>query len=139
MDGLQGAVLRVKLGHLERWTARRRELADRYVELLRGMPLRISPAAADSRHVYHLFTILLEDRDAVRSQLAELGIQTGIHYPIPVHLQKAYDQNYRPGDFPVSESAARRTLSLPLFPEMTEEQQQAVAAALRQIFGGQKT
>lgn len=136
MDGIQGAILRVKLRHLAGWTGRRQELASRYAELLKGMPLTIPRPAADSRHVYHLFTILVDDRDGIRQRLAEHGIGTGIHYPIPVHLQKAYPNRYKEGDFPVTESTAKRTLSLPLFPEMTHEQQDAVASALTQVFGG---
>ena len=134
MDAVQAAMLRVKLPHLREWTERRQTLARRYGELLADLPLTLPEVAADCTHVFHLYTVLCNDRDAVQAALLQRGVHTGIHYPIPVHLQKAYnDRGYRPGDFPVAEDVARRTLSLPLFPEMTHEQQDAVAAALAAV------
>lgn len=119
MDGLQGAILRVKLRHLEGWTEARRARAAEYDTLLAGAAARPVGASADARHVYHLYAVLSDDRDALRAALAAEGVQTGVHYPCPVHLEPAYaDLGYREGDFPVSESASRRTLSLPMYPEI---------------------
>jgi dTDP-4-amino-4,6-dideoxygalactose transaminase len=131
MDGLQGAVLGVKLNYLHQWTEARRRLASRYRELLEEMPLTLPREADGRRHVWHLFAALLPERDAVKRGLEARGVQTGLHYPIPVHRQRAYRHlGYREGDFPVAERIARECLSLPLFPEMTEEQQDAVIDAL---------
>lgn len=131
MDGLQGAILRVKLKHLEAWTeARRRHAAD-YGRLLEGTDVLPPRERPGGRHVYHIYAIRIADRDGWRERLASEGIQTGVHYPIPVHLQPAYrDLGYQAGDFPVSEAAAAEVLSLPIFPELTAEQLARVAASL---------
>ena len=130
MDGIQGAILRVKLRHLEQWTESRRARAADYRRHL-GADVT-PPVERDGRHVYHVFAVRLRYRDAVRASLQAAGIQTGVHYPIPVHLQPAYqDLGYRAGDFPVSERVAAEVLSLPMFPEMTVEQVKTVAAAVR--------
>jgi dTDP-4-amino-4,6-dideoxygalactose transaminase len=137
MDGIQGAVLRVKLGHLERWTEARRAHAREYTRLLdpRSAP-REMPYA---RHVYHVYVVRQDDRPALQQALEEAGVQYGIHYPVPVHLQEAYrDPRYGEGSFPNAEAAAREVLSLPVFPEMTPDQVEHVAEtvsrhALRQV------
>jgi dTDP-4-amino-4,6-dideoxygalactose transaminase len=132
MDGIQGAVLGVKLKHLDRWNDARRRLAAAYTERLAGLDVRTPEERPGSRHVYHLYVVRLARRDRWRARLTELGIQSGVHYPVPVHLQPAYrDLGYRAGDFPVAESAATEVLSLPMFPEMTEQQVEEVAGALR--------
>ncbi|QEH37854.1 dTDP-3-amino-3,6-dideoxy-alpha-D-galactopyranose transaminase [Aquisphaera giovannonii] len=132
MDGFQGAVLGVKLKHLDRWTESRRRLADRYLRKLATLPLKLPVEAPGRRHVWHLFVALHPHRDRIRSELEAAGIQTGLHYPVPVHLQEAYaDLEHRPGDFPIAERVASDCFSLPLFPEMTDEQQDRVVAALR--------
>ena len=134
MDGLQGAVLRIKLNYLTDWTARRVELAARYRDRLAGLPLGLPAVGPDRTHVWHLFVVRHPDRDRVRAALADRNIQTGLHYPTPVHLQPAYSHlGYNPGDFPVTEQVARECLSLPLFPEMTDEQQDAVVAAVKEV------
>jgi dTDP-4-amino-4,6-dideoxygalactose transaminase len=131
MDGIQGAILAVKLRHLEGWIAARRAHAATYRRLLAESGIGTPIERPDVRHVFHLFTLRLPQRDAWRARLGELQIQTGIHYPIPVHLQPAYrDLGYGPGDFPVSEAVAREILSVPLFPEMTTAQIETIAAAL---------
>jgi dTDP-4-amino-4,6-dideoxygalactose transaminase len=131
MDALQGAVLGVKLKHVEDWTEARRRLAARYRERLAGLPLALPVEAPGRRHVWHLFVVLHPERDRLRRELEARGIQTGLHYPIPLHLQKAYAHlGHRAGDFPVAERIGRECLTLPLFPEMTEGQQDAVVAAL---------
>lgn len=134
MDAIQGAVLDVKLRYLDDWTDARRAHAARYHQLLDGLGTVKLPAELPGRdHVYHVFAVRTRDREALRKQLASEGIQTGLHYPIPVHLQKAHaDLGYREGDFPVAEMLAREVLSLPLYPEMTPRQVEAVADAIRQ-------
>ncbi|MBN9234011.1 MULTISPECIES: DegT/DnrJ/EryC1/StrS family aminotransferase [Phyllobacteriaceae] len=133
MDGIQGAVLRVKLRHLEHWTAARRSHARLYDALLADIETIRSPAnPADGRHVYHVYAIRSVDRDSLRRSLDVAGIQTGLHYPIPVHLQPAHaDLGHRVGDFPVSEKAANEVLSLPLYPEMTAGQVAEVVSVIR--------
>ncbi|HEU5453049.1 MAG TPA: DegT/DnrJ/EryC1/StrS family aminotransferase [Terriglobales bacterium] len=133
MEGMQGAVLGVKLRHLESWTEARRAKARRYDELLAGADLQLPREMPYARHVYHTYTIRSADRDALQKSLAAQQIQTGIHYPVPVHLQPAYaDLGYGKGSFPQAEQAAREVLSVPIFPEMTDEQQQTVANAVLQ-------
>jgi dTDP-4-amino-4,6-dideoxygalactose transaminase len=134
MDALQGAVLGIKLPHVERWTEARRHLAERYRALLAGLPLKLPVEAPARRHVWHLFVVLHPQRDLIRRELGARGIETGLHYPVPLHLQKAYAHlGHRPGDFPVAERVGRECLSLPLFPEMTRLQQDAVIEALTEI------
>ncbi len=135
MEGIQGAVLEVKLRHLDDWNDARRRRANRLGELLAGTPgLRIPTALEPEGHVWHLYVVLLEgiDRDSLVKQLAERGIATAIHYPTPVPLQPAYAHlGHRRGDFPVAEDVTSRCLSLPMFPELTGEQLEYVAAELR--------
>jgi dTDP-4-amino-4,6-dideoxygalactose transaminase len=131
MDGIQGAILRVKLRHLEAWTEQRRQIAAWYAETLDPESVRLPKARPGCRHVYHVFAVRADDRETLRDVLAKQGIQTGIHYPIPVHLQPAHaDLGYHAGDFPNAEAAAREVLSLPLFPEMSRDQVETVASAV---------
>jgi dTDP-4-amino-4,6-dideoxygalactose transaminase len=134
MEGFQGAILRVKLRHLEAWTEARRERARQYDALLAGSPVVTAPRQlADRRHVYHIYAVRSADRDALQRQLQNEGVHTGLHYPIPVHLQVAHaDLGHKAGDFPQSEAAAREVLSLPMFPEMTAAQVEQVVAAVHQ-------
>jgi len=136
MDAIQGAILRVKLRHLEAWTEARRTHARRYSSLLAGSPdLKIPVEAADRRHVYHVYAIRSRDRDGLQRVLSADGVPSGLHYPIPVHLQKAHaDLGYQAGDFPVSEAAAREVLSLPIYPEMPSQHIDQVAAALEYAY-----
>jgi dTDP-4-amino-4,6-dideoxygalactose transaminase len=132
MDGLQGAILGVKLRHLDAWTELRRGHAAEYARQLAGSHVGLPRERPGARHVYHLYVVRLAQRDAWRTRLAEMGVQTGIHYPIPVHLQPAYrDLGYGPGDFPVCESVAHEVLSVPMFPELTVEQVGCIAGLLR--------
>ena len=130
LEGIQGAILRVKLRYLEQWTESRRNHAALYDRLLAGAV--VTPEArADSRHVYHLYAIRSRDRAKLQSELTSQGIQTGIHYPIPVHLMEAYqDLGYGEGSFPEAEKAAREVLSLPMYPELRDEQIRSVALAV---------
>jgi dTDP-4-amino-4,6-dideoxygalactose transaminase len=133
MDGLQGAVLNVKLDYLEAWTEARRHNAAIYERLLapHGMP-RPAPSS-NFRHVYHVYAVLLRERDAVRARLQQAGIATGVHYPVPVHLQPAYaDLGYHAGDFPIAEDVAAQTLSLPMYPELAATQIEEVVATMCQ-------
>ena len=132
MDGIQGAILGVKLRHLERWTEARRRLAALYGGLLADTAARTPRERPGVRHVYHVYAVRLLRRDEWRARLHEMGVQTGVHYPVPLHLQPAYrDLGYKAGDFPVAEAVAREVLSLPLFPEMTDAQVEEVSGVLR--------
>jgi dTDP-4-amino-4,6-dideoxygalactose transaminase len=132
MDAMQGAVLGIKLKHLQSWIEARRLLANRYKKYLADLPLQLPHEAKDRSHVWHLFVVLHPERDRIRRELEERGIGTGLHYPIPLHMQKAYAHlGYVEGAFPVSEKIGRECMSLPLFPEMTVRQQDAVIEALK--------
>jgi dTDP-4-amino-4,6-dideoxygalactose transaminase len=123
MDGIQGAVLKVKMNHIESWTEARRSVAAQYDRLLAKLPLERPRPLAHCRHVYHVYAVGLPGRDAALKALQEGGIGVGIHYPVPVHLQKAYaNLGYRAGDFPVTEKLADQFLSLPIYPELRPEQ-----------------
>ncbi len=136
MDGIQGAILRVKLRHLEDWTEARRRHAARYDSLLAGSGLRLAHAAPWARHVYHIYAVRSAGRDALQKSLQDREVQTGIHYPIPVHLQPAYaSPRYREGSFPHSEQAAHEVLSLPMYAELTAEQMETVCASPCQLAG----
>ena len=134
MEGIQGAILRVKLRHLETWTEARRAAAARYDCLLAGSGVQTPDAMPYARHVYHVYAIRSERRQVWGETLGEQGIQTGIHYPIPVHLLPAsWDLGYAAGEFPHSERAADEVLSLPMFPELTAEQCERVSDAVRSL------
>ncbi|MFQ5606104.1 MAG: DegT/DnrJ/EryC1/StrS family aminotransferase [bacterium] len=123
LDGLQGAILHVKLKRLDQWNQKRREITRYYNEAFADLEELVLPKAASwAEHVYHLYVVQVDHRDQLKQKLNETGIGAGIHYPIPLHLQPAYDFMALPeGSFPVSEQAAARVLSLPNYPEMTEE------------------
>jgi dTDP-4-amino-4,6-dideoxygalactose transaminase len=131
MDGIQGAILRVKLRHLAAWTEQRRTVAAWYAQALDSETVRLPKERPGCRHVYHVYVVRSDSRDELRETLTREGVQTGIHYPIPVHLQQAHeDLGYRNGDFPVAETVAGEVLSLPIFPEMTRAQVDTVAAVV---------
>jgi dTDP-4-amino-4,6-dideoxygalactose transaminase len=133
LDEMQAAVLRVGLKHLNDWTERRRALGQIYTSELQGSPLRLLREQPYARSVYHLFVVRHPRRDAIMAALKEQGIGTLVHYPIPLHLQPALAPlGGRPGDLPVAEQAANEVFSLPLYPELTDGQARAVAAAVRQ-------
>lgn len=132
MEGIQGAVLGVKLRYLEAWTEARRDRAAQYARQLADTPALLPRERERSRHVYHAYVVRLRHRDQWRHVLTEAGVQTGVHYPVPVHLQPAYrDLGYAAGDFPIAEQAATEVLSLPIFPELTDEQIATIAQVLR--------
>lgn len=146
MDGFQGAVLNVKLKKLPAWTKCRRDIAARYNEafapLARDGLLEIPTEASWSKGVYHLYVILVPDRDKTRKALQSAGVSTALHYPVPVHLQKAMSSlGHARGDFPVSERIADRCISLPMFPELTDEEVDFVIVRTRQVLtsGGRRS
>lgn len=134
LDGIQAAVLRIKLRRLDNANDARRAHAARYDAAFASVEDVIAPLAADyARHVYHIYAIRVAERDEVMRRLAERGIGTAIHYPIPVHLQEAYAHlGYGPGDFPVAEAAAQEFLSLPMFPELTQAQVEGTIDGVRE-------
>ncbi len=137
MEGIQGAILRVKLRHLDAWTEARRQHAASYDRYLEDAGVTLPVEAPYARHVYHVYAVRTPKRDALQAAVQAQGIQTGIHYPIPVHLQKAYGGfGYGVGDLPVTEKAAAELLSLPMFPELQQTQIEAVAAAVRGAMRG---
>ncbi len=134
MDGIQGAVLNVKMNYIEPWTEARRSVAAQYDRLLAMLPIARPQPPAHSRHVYHVYALGLPRRDEMLTALQEAGIGVGIHYPVPVHLQKAYaNLGYRAGDFPVTERLANQFLSLPIYPELRSEQVNEVAEQLERV------
>ncbi|WP_018477159.1 DegT/DnrJ/EryC1/StrS family aminotransferase [Pontibacter roseus] len=136
LDTLQAAVLRVKLRHLPQLNQERQRLAQVYLKALQGIADLILPVTApDSTHVYHIFNIRTRRRDELKAWLSEQGIQTAVHYPVPVHLQEAYTfLGHQRGSFPIAEELAATSLSLPLFPGMTETEQQAVITSIQTFF-----
>ena len=135
MEGFQGAVLGVKLKHLEKWTAERRRVAGRYAGLLAGTPLQLPHEADYAQSAWHLYTVRHPRRDELKAHLDAGGVGNAVHYPIPLHLQKAYAHlGHKPGDFPVAEKAARECLSLPIFAELTEAQIQGVVKVIKDFF-----
>jgi dTDP-4-amino-4,6-dideoxygalactose transaminase len=133
MDAFQGAVLGIKMRHIEKWSEARSAAAENYKKLLAGLPLQAPVQAPGRRSVWHLYVVLHPERDRLQKELQARNVHTGLHYPIPLHLQKAYKHlGYQAGDFPVSERVGRECLSLPMFPELTSRQQEAVADALKE-------
>lgn len=140
LDALQAAILSIKLRYLDKWTAGRQEVADRYQQLLADIPDIIlpKPTPATGKSAWNQYTLRIlggtdgSRRDAVRAKLQEAGIISMIYYPLPLHLQEVYqDLGYKPGDFPVTEEVSHQVLSIPMFPEITAEEQERVAYALK--------
>ncbi len=137
LEALQGAILGVKLKHLEAWTAARQKNAPHYAKLLADLPEITLPKVRDGAgHVYHLFVIQANKRDELKEFLEKREISTGLHYPVPLHLQPCFrNLGYKEGAFPRSERAAKRILSLPMYPELSGEQIAFVADAIREFYG----
>jgi len=135
LDALQAAILRVKLSHLDRWNECRRKHAVLYDQLLADVPGVVTPYVAPNvEHVYHLYVIQVPNRDEVQAALKAAGVETGIHYPIPLHEQPAYAHlGYKPEDLPVTHALAPRILSLPMYPELTDEQIHSVVDVLKWV------
>ena len=138
MEGIQGAVLDVKLKYLDKWTEGRRMVAAKYRELLCDIDGIILPEEMPyAKHVYHLYVIQVKSqkRDELQKYLADNGISTGLHYPIPLHLQKCFSHlGYKKGEFPNTEKLAENGLSLPMFPELSEEQISYICNKIRAFF-----
>jgi dTDP-4-amino-4,6-dideoxygalactose transaminase len=144
LDAIQAAILRVKLRCLEGWTEKRRSNAERYRALFRQAGLErhvvLPTEPAGMRHVYNQFVVSLSSRDEMRRHLGSLGVPTEIYYPEPLHLQPAFSYlGYRPGDLPRAEEASRQVLALPIYPELSDEQQACVVGAMAQFYGVQST
>jgi len=138
LDALQAGLLSVKLRHLAEWNAKRRDAAFRYQELFQesGVELTLPYEPSNSKAVYHLYVVQVGDRDHLQAELAQHGIGTGIHYPIPLHLQKAYaSMGLGRGSFPVAESAAARILSLPMFPHLSSMAQARIVEVVKRVVG----
>jgi len=135
MSAFQGAVLGVKADRIADWNDNRIKAADYYDELLSDLPLVIPKPVGDVRHVYHLYAVHTPKRDELRKYLGDRNIASGLHYPLPLHTQKAYSYlGYREGDFPVSEWNCAENITLPMFPDITRQQQDEVAAGIRDFF-----
>jgi dTDP-4-amino-4,6-dideoxygalactose transaminase len=131
MDSFQGAVLSIKLKHLDEWNTARIDRARQYTELLKNSSYKLPAHMSDSECVWHCYVIETPERDRVRSALQDVGIQSAVHYPVPVHLQKAYAHlDYRSGDLPVTEALCEHCLSLPIYPELSKEKMSRVASVL---------
>lgn len=133
LDTMQAAVLGVKLPHLDDWNASRRRAAATYSNLLADLPV-VTPTTADyAEHIFHLYVVRVDGREALMEDLKKAGIATGLHYPIPIHLQPAYEElGYKRGDFPITEAYAETIVSLPIFPELDDEKVAYVANAVRE-------
>lgn len=140
LDTLQAVYLRAKLSRLEKWNDLRRRAADRYAELLADVDgVQLPGTRAGNDHVWHLYVVQVDERDRVLQGLGERGIGTGVHYPTPIHLTRAYaGLGHREGSFPVAERGAGRILSLPMFPHLTTVQQESVATALDELLGSDR-
>jgi len=135
MEGIQGAVLGVKLKHLEKWTNERRRVAHRYHELLKDTPLQLPHEASYAASAWHLYVVRHSRRDELKKYLDENGVGCALHYPLPLHLQKCYAHlGHNPGDFPVAEKSARECLSLPIYPELSDAQIQRVTTVIKNFF-----
>jgi dTDP-3-amino-3,4,6-trideoxy-alpha-D-glucose transaminase len=132
LDEIQAALLRVKLRHLADWNNARRRIAERYNRLLDGTSLLLPSLLSDASHVWHLYVIQTEQRDRLQAALQQRGVETAIHYPLPAHLQPVYQGLAEPGSLPVTEKLAGTLLSLPIYPELTDAEVDAVAAAVRE-------
>lgn len=132
MEAIQGAVLGVKIKYIEEWTEKRRKNAEAYNELLKKLDLILPYEAGYAKHVYHIYAIRAKNRDRLRDFLGKNGISTGIHYPIPIHLQKAYSfMGIKKGTYPIAEKAADEILSLPMYPELSEEQMEYISETIK--------
>jgi len=138
MESIQGAVLNLKLKHLENWTNKRRSAAEKYFELLNDLEEVILPKEMEyGKHVYHLFVIRYRDRNKLQDYLNSCGVSTGLHYPVPLHLQKCFSSlGYKSSDFPVTEQLASECLSLPMFPDISDRQIEYVCDKIKHFIKG---
>lgn len=135
LDAIQAAVLSIKLKYIDKWNKARRKNALIYNRLLQNLPIIIPKMPTDSSHVFHLYVIRYKKRDNLAKYLNSKGISTGLHYPVPIHLQKAYNQlGYKKGDFPIAEKLASEILSLPMYPELTNSQIEYIGEQIKRFF-----
>ena len=135
MEGIQGAVLGIKLKHLPKWTAERQRVAKRYLELLKNTPLQLPHEASFAESVWHCFVVRHPRREELKKHLEENGVSAALHYPLPLHLQKCYASlGHKAGDFPNAEKSASQCLSLPIYPELTDAQIQRVVDVIKAFF-----
>lgn len=135
MEGIQGAVLGIKLKHLDQWTRERQRVAKRYAELLKDTPLQLPREADFAESVWHLYVVRHPRRDDLKKHLEANGVGCALHYPVPLHLQKCYASlGHKAGDFPVAEKASNQCLSLPIYPELTDAHIQRVAQVVKEFF-----
>jgi dTDP-4-amino-4,6-dideoxygalactose transaminase len=140
LDEIQAVVLRAKLPHLAEWNQKRREHAAKYNDLLQGLPIQTPTEIADNQHVYHLYVIRVSNRDQLQSYLKEQGVFTGIHYPVPIHLQQAVaNLGYTKGSLPVTERITSEILSLPMYAELTDDQIGYVVSNIKEFISKQET
>ncbi|MEZ4515568.1 MAG: DegT/DnrJ/EryC1/StrS family aminotransferase [Chloroflexota bacterium] len=135
LDTMQAAILQVKLPHLDDWNASRRRAAETYSRVLADFPV-VTPFVPEwAEPVFHLYVVRLEDRETLQERLQEAGIASGLHYPVPIHLQEAYSElGYKEGDFPITEAYAKTILSLPMFPELTDEMIASIGDVVGEFF-----
>ncbi|HOV69555.1 MAG TPA: DegT/DnrJ/EryC1/StrS family aminotransferase, partial [Clostridia bacterium] len=135
LDELQAALLNVKLPYLDAWNKRRREIAMNYNEAFASLPVHRPMEKPGRKHIYHLYMLQVPDRDDFRRFLKEKGVETGLYYPVPLHLQEVYrDLGYKAGDLPVSEHASAHCVALPCYPELTDDEQNEVISAVKAYF-----
>ncbi|MEW6103497.1 MAG: DegT/DnrJ/EryC1/StrS family aminotransferase [bacterium] len=135
LDEIQAAILRIKLKHLDDYNKRRQEIAKRYTHLLQDTPLKLPKEVSNRRHVWHLYVVRTRERDEFQEYLSNKGIATGIHYKIPIHLQEACKHyGYKEGDFPEAEKISKEILSLPIYPELSDDDIEYIAMAIGEFF-----
>ncbi|MFH0798405.1 MAG: DegT/DnrJ/EryC1/StrS family aminotransferase, partial [Candidatus Woesearchaeota archaeon] len=135
LDTLHAAIIRVMLNHLDEWVIERRRKAELYNELLQGLDIEMPEERAYNKHSYYMYVIKTQKRNELMEHLKNKGVSTGIHYPIPLHMQPAYKYiGHKEGDFPVSENCAKSILSLPLYPELTDEEMYYVVENIKSFY-----
>lgn len=138
LDPLQAAMLSVKLKYLDGWNGKRAELAGKYNEAFKALPIICPHLAEERKHAYHLYILQTNNRDGLMKHLEENGVASGVYYPVPLHRQEVYHGlGYEEGSLPISEEASKRTMALPLYPEMTEDEQQYVIETVKNFFHGE--
>jgi dTDP-4-amino-4,6-dideoxygalactose transaminase len=139
LDNLHAAILRIKLKHLDKWNNQRRNNAKIYQEFFGNNPPVVLPNTDKNDHIYHLYVVLSEERDKLAEFLKTRGVASGMHYPIPIHLQECYKSlGYKKGDFPIAENYASNTLSLPMYPELTRDQIKWVVDSVKEFYSNKK-
>ena len=137
LDAIQAAVLSVKLEYLNDWSESRRWVASYYSEHLKALPIRLPKIESHNTHIFHQYVIATSQRDELIQYLKQQGIETAVYYPVPLHLQKCFEYlGYKEGDLPESEKASRETLALPIFPEITQKEQDYVIGHIKNFFAG---